>query len=213
MTIAIITHIATITHRARTLRLGRGQSGAVAIEMAIVLPVLLILAFGAIDGTAVLSDQRRVHYAATVVADTVTRLESPTTVVEVRDAFAAAGIVTRDSFTQDIRIEVRNFWRDPANGQVRLRWDVDNGRGPVCAPVDVGTVGPLMERVNEQETNPARFIWNDIVVASVCVNHRTVSSVLLPNWASSVGEVFVLRGQVFMRPRGGPGADLWCDSC
>jgi Flp pilus assembly protein TadG len=184
-------------HPGKPLHFMRDQSGVAAIEMALIFPVLLILFVGLIDLTTLLSDNRRVSYSANVVADVVTRLQTPTTPQEVGDSFEAAELVMRAARAGPARVEIYNYLREN-DGSTSLRWKRDNGVGTACGAPDTGNLADLMDR------------GNDVVVAVVCVTHAPIVTTIL-GWTPMGAASFSLRQQIAMRPRNT--LDLLCPLC
>ena len=180
----------------RMLRFARREDGVAAIEMAIIFPVMLIMFFGLIDLTALLSDSRRVSYAAHVVGDDLIRLETPTTPADVADSFEAAEIMMRAAQAGPARVEVYNYRRSA--GLPVLRWDRDNGVGESCGPPSTLGLGSLMTA------------GNDVLVTVVCVRHEPIITTLIGEQILGKSQ-FTLREQIVMRPRAGN--ILECPDC
>ncbi len=180
----------------RMLRFARREDGVAAIEMAIIFPVMLIMFFGLIDLTALISDSRRVSYAAHVVGDDLIRLETPTTPGDVADSFAAAEIMMGAARAGPARVEIYNFRR--VAGQAVLRWDIDNGVGQPCGAPNPQSLGDLM------------VAGNDVLVTVVCERHTPIIAIFLGKMILGRLE-FTLREQIAMRPRAGN--FLECPDC
>jgi hypothetical protein len=181
----------------RMLRFARREDGVAAIEMAFILPVMLIMFVGLIDLTALLSDSRRVSYATHVVGDDVIRLETPTSAEAVRDSFAAAGIMMRAAQARPARVEIYTYQRSAGAPPV-LRWDLDNGVGVPCGTPSEAGLGNLMTA------------GNDLVIAVVCATHKPIITKIFGENILGKTE-FTLREQIVMRPRAG--SFLECPDC
>jgi Flp pilus assembly protein TadG len=165
----------------------RREDGGAVIEITFIFPLMVIMFFGFIDTSLLLSDGRRVHYAAQVVGNDVIRLQSPTTSAEVQDAFSAAAITMRAALANNARVEVYVYQRSGTSPV--LRWDMNNGVGAPCGQPNVTSLNNLMAD------------GNDVVISVVCVGHT-----------SAVGQMeFPLRRQIMMRPR--TGSFLECPDC
>ncbi len=177
-------------------RFARREDGGAVLEITFILPLMMITLFGFVDAAMLLSDYRKVNYAAQVVGNDVIRLESPTTSAEVQDAFSAAEIMMRATLADDARVEVYGYQRSGPSPV--LRWDMNNGVGAPCGPPNITTLGNLMAD------------GNDVVISVVCARHVPLAS-------SAFGEAFVgqmeftLRKQIAMRPRAG--SFLECPDC
>jgi hypothetical protein len=173
------------------------QDGVAAIEFAIIFPVILIMIFGMVDLTALVSDIRKMSLAANVVADTVTRLPTPTTLTAVDDAFKAAGFVMRGARSTGVTVEIRNYWRDPDDGNTpKRRWKRTSGSGS-CNP-DTTELEYLMRQ------------GNDVTLAVVCGRHVPIIFELLGERV--LGQAaFTLNEQFILRPR--ESETLICNNC
>jgi Flp pilus assembly protein TadG len=162
------------------------QGGVAAIEMAFILPVLLIMLFGLIDATTALSDARRLSHSASVVAETVTRLATPATAAQIDDAFEAAGLLLRNAHTQNIRIEIHNYRL--VNGESNLEWSHDNSVSGNCDDPVKSTLADLMTQ------------GNDVIVAVVCGEHVPIMAGLISEPLLG-NDAILLRRQFAMRMR------------
>ena len=177
-------------------RFARRNDGVAAIEAAFIFPFMMIMFFGLIDATVLLSDYRRVNYAAQVVSNDVIRLESPTTSAEVQDAFSAAEIIMRAALGDNARVEVYGYQK--SGPSPTLRWDMNNGVGAPCGPPVTTGLGNLMTD------------GNDVLISVVCVRHEPIASNLFGE--AFVGQMtFTLRRQIMMRQRAGN--FLECPDC
>lgn len=160
----------------------RNRSGVAAIEMALILPIVLILFFGMIDITALIADSRRVTYASNVAADMVARLLTPAKDDEVARAFKGVELVMASGTTGPVTLEIHTF-----NGQDgTVRWRREYGTGPNCT--DPASPSGLMTQKN------------DIVVAVVCANHTPIVTNYYTSGVIGPAEILLER-RVTMRPR------------
>lgn len=175
--------------RQRSLaHLVRNESGVAAIEMALVLPLLLLLFFAMIDVTTLLSDNRRLSYSANAVADLVSRLESPTTPEKIADAFKAAELVMRSAQPDPVRVEVYLFRKVGLNAV--QQWVRTNNVGQACSSPVRPSASSLMAA------------GNDIIIAVTCATFKPVLARLTGDRVKFVGKVsFNLREQIAVRPR------------
>ena len=171
---------------APTARFARNQDGVAAIELALILPIMLLLFMGLIDVSGLLSEGRRVSQSANTVADLVTRLPTPTTPAAIADSFEAVELIMSGADGGPLRIEVYNYRLQ--SGSIMLAWRRDNGLGAACgAP-------------NEADLVSLTTAGNDIVVAVACMDYTPVVSDILD--ADLLGAAtFRLREQIAMRPR------------
>lgn len=177
------------THTFRRLR--RDQSGVAAIEMAIIMPLLLIMFFGMIDITALLSDNRRLTYSANAVANLVTRLESPATMEQMTDAFEAVDLVMKSAQEQNVRVEIYNFRKDNNTNAVKQQWSHNNGTGTSCTAPTPASLLNLMTA------------GNDVIIAVTCAEYTPIVAQFakwrtLPIFGNAK---ITMREQIVTRPR------------
>lgn len=181
--------------RLRLFRAARNRSGVAALELALILPLVLLIFFGMIDLTALIADMRRVTYSANVAADMVTRLATPTAPANIRVAFDGVNLVMDTGTTGPARVEI--FAYRNQSGPV-LRWSLNNGQGEDCADPATAGLSDLMTQ------------GNDIIVAVVCATHAPIVANLITERFMGSAD-FELRHQVTMRPR--QNNILVCNGC
>jgi Flp pilus assembly protein TadG len=182
--------------RKRWLRAALNRSGVAAIEMALLLPIVLLLFFGMIDITALIADARRVSYASNVAADMVTRLNSPADPARVAWAFDGVELVMDSGTTGPVKLEIHTF-----NGlDGKTRWTREYGTGPDCRnPLDTEVSGLMTQN-------------NDIVVAVVCANHTPIVTNMITRRFMGNADILLQR-RVTMRPRQSKDLKLCSGSC
>lgn len=179
------------------IRLRKDNRGVAAIEMAFIMPFLLFLYFGLIDLTAMISLNRKVTYASSVVADLVTQNSKTVTAADITDYFKAAELVMKPTPITDIRIEVYQYRADD-DGTITNQWSEKSANGSDCDAPDTTGMASLMTDKN------------DLIVAVVCTTYA-------PYIASFLGKdilgatSFEMNEQIALRPRQSP--DLVCDGC
>jgi Flp pilus assembly protein TadG len=181
--------------RYKTLaRLRRDQSGVAAIELALIFPLLMIIFFGMVDVTAVLSDSRKLSYATNAVANIVVRLESPATSGQITDAFKAVDIVMRSAQpttgTGGTRVEVLNYRKTtPTSTSVDKKWYFDNGVGTGCGDPATAGLSNLMDA------------GNDIIIVVTCATYQPIMFRILGQRTLGNRTQITLREQIAVRPR------------
>ena len=177
-------------------RFARNQDGVAAIEMALILPVMLLLFMGLIDISGALTEGRRVSQSVSTVADLVTRLPTPTTPERIADSYEAVELIMTGSEGGPLRIEIYNYRLE--DGTIQLVWRRDNGVGAACGAPD------------EADLVALTTAGNDIVVAVACLDYTPVVSDIVN--AEMLGAAsFRLREQIAMRPR--ESLILTCPAC
>jgi Flp pilus assembly protein TadG len=140
------------------MNFARAEQGVAAIETAIILPFLLLLYFGMIDITALISHNRKVTYAASVVADLVTQNRTSILKATLTDYFKAAELIMEPTPANRTRIVVTGYRN--VGGAVTQMWSTNNGMGPTCG------AGP-----STAEILPLMTATNDVIVAQACLEY------------------------------------------
>lgn len=174
----------------------RAQSGTAAIEFALILPILMTLAFGMLELSMALSTQQKLTYSATVVAQLVSQKAPEITAAQIDDSFTAGRIAVRKGpVDENVRVEVFAF---RMNGAVADQiWERSNGLGQPCAAPDIDDLPLLMNGPN------------DVVVVVVCTTHAVQSAWVVD---SIVGNPTIdLQEQMIVRPR--EFSNINCPTC
>lgn len=168
--------------RFRIARWQRDASGVAGIEMAFVLPLMLVMFVGLVDFGNALSASRRVATTTNIVADLVTQQSGGSiSRADLQSLFSAAKSTFAPFDSTDLAVEVIGYTRN--NNTVAEAWRSDNGAR--CAsppPVDMTRLGQLSAD------------GNDVVVARVCY---TVS----PMIGMVMKKDIELKEQLMLRPR------------
>jgi len=165
----------------------RADNGIAAIETALILPFLLILYFGMIDLTALISFNRKITYSASVVADLVSQNRSSVLKSSIDDYYNAAELVMAPTPASSVRINL--FGYRNVSGSVTQIWKTSNGIGPTCSTTpDTSAMTSLMTANN------------DIVVAITCMDYTPyVATFLGENLIG--GTNFNVEQAIMVRPR------------
>lgn len=165
----------------------RADNGIAAIETALILPFLLILYFGMMDLTALISFNRKITYSASVVADLVSQNRTNVLKSAVDDYYNAVELVMAPTPANRVRINV--FGYRTVSGTVTQIWKTSSSTGPTCSTTPVtSTMPPLMTASN------------DIIVAIACMDYT-------PYVATFLGEnligatTFNVEQAIMVRPR------------
>ena len=182
---------------AKISALVRDCRGVAAIEMAFIMPVLLLLYFGLVDLTAMVSMNRKVTYAASVVADLVTQNETTVTAANITDYLNAAELVMKPTPIGGIRVEVYQFHNTA--GTISSQWNKVSASGASCggAPSTTGMSDLMTD-------------GNDVVIARVCMTYTPYVATFLGNHVLGAS-TFTLSEQIALRPR--QSATLACTGC
>ncbi len=169
-----------------TFRKFLGETGGIAaIEVALILPFLLLIYFGLFDLTSVISVNRKVTYAASVMADLVALNKTSVLKSSIQDYYAAANMVMAPTPAASVRVEV--FGYRISGATITQVWKTDNAAGSSCgAAPSTAAMAPLM------------VAGNDLIVARVCTTYTPYASNflghrILGNAAFQVGESITQR--------------------
>ena len=83
--------------------------GIAAIEMAFIMPFMLLLYFGLFDITALVSVNRKVTYSASIVADLVAQNKTSVLKSKLQDYYNAASLVMAPIPSSAVRVEVFGY--------------------------------------------------------------------------------------------------------
>jgi Flp pilus assembly protein TadG len=173
------------TDRIRSFR--RAENGVAAIETAIILPILLLLYFGMIDLTGVISLNRKVTYSASVVADLVSQNRTSVLKAAVDDYYNAAELVMAPTAATAFRVNVFGYRK--VGGVATEIWKTSSGSGPTCSTVpDTAAMLPLMTADN------------DIVVAITCTDYAPYMANFM-GYNIMGGATFDVEQAIMVRPR------------
>lgn len=161
--------------------------GIAAIEVAFILPFMLLLYFGLFDFTTAISVNRKVTYAASVVADLVAQNKTSVLKSDIQNYYNASDMVMAPISSANVRVEV--FGYRIAGSTVSQVWKTDNASGSSCgAAPSTDAMAPLM------------VAGNDLVVARVCTTYTPLAGTFLGY--EILGEASMLMGEtIIQRPR------------
>ena len=109
-------------------RLAQERKGVAAVEFALILPLLLTLYIGTIEGSRALSYDRRLTSAASALGDLVAQTKSSLTLTELNDIFVAAEI-TVSPFTATTLEQVVTCVFVDADGNAIVNWSYGHNGG------------------------------------------------------------------------------------
>lgn len=174
----------------------KDESGMAALEVAFIMPFLLFLYFGLVDLTAMISLNRKVTYAASVVADLVTQSDSTVTTANIDDFFNAATLVMRPTPMTNVRVEVYQY-RNVA-GAITNQWRRKSATGSNCTAPSTAGMANLMTD------------GNDLIVAVLCTQYTPYIATFLGHKILGA-TTFTMSEQIALRPR--QSATLACTGC
>jgi Flp pilus assembly protein TadG len=165
--------------------------GMAAIEMAFVMPFMLLLYFGLVDATALISFNRKITSAAGTTADLVAQEKTDVLRTKILDEFNATAMIMAPTDIAGVKVEVFNFRNTgtAAAPNIVKQWQIDNGNGPSCgtAPATTG-MADLMTA------------GNDVVVARACMTYTPYVATFMGTTILGA-TTFTLNQSVSVRPR------------
>ena len=159
-------------------RFVRNAGGAVAIEFALVLPLILVLYYGMAETTQALLASRRVSVVATAVGD-LTAQATQLKKSQIDDIFNISAAALKPFPVADLGIRIVSIETTSA-GVPQIKWQQQRGTFP--SGVDLSTV--------EKTANIA------VIRAETIYTYQTPFGQIFP-------DAFVFKKQMDMRPRGG----------
>ena len=104
--------------------------GIAAIEIAFIMPFMLLIYFGLFDITALVSVNRKVTYSASIVADLVAQNKTSMLKSKLSDYYSAANLVMAPISSSAVRVEV--FGYRIAGSTISQIWKTNNGQATSC---------------------------------------------------------------------------------
>lgn len=141
-----------------------GEDGAAAIEFVFIFPFMIVLYFGLVDVTGLISVNRRVVSGAATMADLVGQQKTKILKTTINDQFNAVYTIMQPLPSSSVRIEVFNFRK--VSGVITKIWQTSNNLGPSCGTTDPDT------------TNMSNLMTagNDVIVARTCVTFIPIAA-------------------------------------
>ena len=162
------------------------ETGVAAVEMAFILPVMLLLYFGLVDLTSFISYNRKITSVASAVADLTGQNRTSVLKATVQDYFSAGNMIMDPLPKTDVSIRVFGF--RSVSGTATQYWKVYNNYGPGCPAPSTSGMTDLMTAGNE------------LVVAQACMRFTPFIATFLGQ--SILGATsYTVEQQVVLRPR------------
>jgi Flp pilus assembly protein TadG len=174
----------------------RDHRGFAAVEMAFIFPVMLLVYFGLIDGTNLLSAKRKITLAASTLGDLTTQAPGQITTSDLSDFYEALEPIMDPFPASGISITIRDYKLSTSGTSADKRWQ--NTNGTVCGADADG----------EQKSEMASKLMtrgNDVVIASVCASITPITGMIVGMSA------FDLQSEVMYAPR--QSKTLECTNC
>ncbi len=185
-----MTRAHTARARRAIARFAAAESGVAAIEMAFIFPVMLLLYFGLVDVTNLLSANRRVTLAASTVGDLVTQSAETIKKADLTGIYKAVAPVMDPFPSKDVKIQV--FGYKKSGSSAVLSWSSSQNGSCGSAPSITGLANLMAD-------------GNDLVISRVCVEYPPITGKV-------IGSAPVkLQDEVVLRPR--QSLKLSCTDC
>jgi Flp pilus assembly pilin Flp len=156
--------------------------GVAAIEMALIFPVMIILYFGLVDVTNLLSANRRVTIAASTIADLVTQMATSMKKSDLSGFYKAVQPIMDPFPSTKVGIQISSY--RIVGGSVKRIWHEESGPSCGAAPADLSKFNSLMTG------------GNDIVLTRVCVTMKPIVGKMV-----GFKPEYTLTEQFALRPR------------
>lgn len=126
----------------RIRRLGASESGAAAVEFALIMPFMLALYFGSMEASMLFTVDKRVNTISATVGDLVAQWNPSTVPPAIPSAtltsyFSASQGIMRPYSTSGVKQVVSLIWVDGTTGATKVLWSVANGTGAVARTAGV----------------------------------------------------------------------------
>jgi Flp pilus assembly protein TadG len=147
--------------RSASRRFGRDERGLAAIEFAILLPVLLLFYFGAVEMVSLFQAQRRLAHVAATIAD-ITAQGMSINDTQLSNVFDAGAVVMLPFSSTSLKERVTSLQAD-SSGNVTVGWTANRNYGSgAAASVPSGYLAAnesvIVADVGYDYTSPLRFV-------------------------------------------------------
>jgi len=171
-------------------RFVRAESGVAAIEMAFIFPVMLLLYFGLVDVTNLLSANRRVTLAASTLGDLVTQSAETIKKADLTGIYAAVAPIMDPFPSADVKIQIYGYKKSGSSAV--LSWSNSKNGSCGSAPSTSGLATLMGD-------------GNDLVISRVCVSYPPITGMVFGT------DAITLQDEVILRPR--QSTSLACTDC
>ena len=136
----------------------RQDKGAAAIEFAFIMPFMLLLYFGLVDVTGLISTNRRIVSASATMADLIGQQKTSILASTIADQYNAVYVIMQPVPSSNVRVEVFDY--RSVNGSITQIWKTNNNNGSSCGAAP-------------STTNMANLMTagNDVIIARTCATY------------------------------------------
>ena len=172
----------------------RAETGVAAIEMSFILPFLLLLYFGLLDLTGLVSFNRKITGVASSVADITSQNRISVLKSNITDYMYANNMIMKPTPANMVTVKVYGYRKSGAT--VSMIWQTSNGVGPGCSSTP-----------NTAEMVPLMAAGNDLIITQACMKYVPYVATFLGD--KILGKTsFNVEQTVMVRPR--PALTLTC---
>jgi Flp pilus assembly protein TadG len=174
----------------------KAEAGVAAIEFAFILPFMLLLYFGLLDLTGLVSANRKMTSTASIVADLVGQNRTTVTSARISDYMLVSKMINNPLPDSGVTVRVIDYRK--VGSAAAKQWSKTSSAGPGCtAPSTTGMTDLMTAN-------------NDIIVAQACMVYKPYVATFLGN--SILGAAtFKLQQDIMVRPRST--TTLACTGC
>lgn len=165
----------------------KADGGIAAIEMSFILPFMLLLFFGLLDLTGLISFNRKITSVASSIADLTAQNRNTVLKADMDDYFQVVSMIMDP--TPDAKVTVNVYGYRSVAGVPQQMWAAKNAKGPGCsAAPSAASVANLMN------------VGNDVIVAQACMTYTPyVATFLGENVIGATS--FKVEQSIMLRPR------------
>ena len=163
------------------------DGGVAAIEMSFILPFLLLLYFGLLDLTGLVSFNRKITSVASAIGDLAGQNRNTLLKADITDYMFATDLIMKP--TPSSKVTVRVFGYRMSGGVATQIWKTNNGKGPGCSSTPSTT-----------EMVPLMAAGNDLVVTQACMKFEPYVATFLGDKILGATS-FNVEQTVMVRPR------------
>ncbi len=172
----------------------RAESGVAAIEMSFILPFLLLLYFGLLDLTGLVSFNRKITAVASSVADITSQNRNSVLKTNISDYMYANDMIMKPTPPSKVTVKVLGYRK--SGSTISMVWQTSNGVGPGCSTLP-----------NTAEMTALMAAGNDLIVTQACMLYVPYVATFLGD--KILGKTsFKVEQTVMVRPR--PALQLNC---
>ena len=172
----------------------RAESGVAAIEMSFILPFLLLLYFGLLDLTGLVSFNRKITAVASSVADITSQNRNSVLKTNISDYMYANDMIMKPTPPSKVTVKVLGYRK--SGSTISMVWQTSNGVGPGCSTLP-----------NTAEMTALMAAGNDLIVTQACMLYVPYVAAFLGD--KILGKTsFKVEQTVMVRPR--PALQLNC---